>query len=107
VSRQIFLIPIFELIGTSTSGASKNVVEALEKVRQSLPFLSDLRTDISDLSQVDYLFLAFFKTVARIRETYITWGQILCGYIENQMFPASSSAHPIQSNLLRASHRQS
>jgi D-sedoheptulose 7-phosphate isomerase len=97
-SRQIEALgkPGDMLIGISTSGTSRNVVEALSiarKMQITTTLLSGLRTDIGDLPQVDYLLLAPSKTVARIQETHITWGQILCGYIENQMFPAAPSAH--------------
>lgn len=84
------------LIGISTSGTSSNVAKALN-VGHGLGMITVLFTGLRSpkeiLPPVDFLLQAPSKTVARIQETHITWGQILCGIVEEAIFPDAPSAH--------------
>jgi D-sedoheptulose 7-phosphate isomerase len=76
------------LIGISTSGKSKNVIEAIKSAKNkkilTIGFLGKEGKDIGDL--VDYqINIPSFET-PKIQEGHISVGHILCGIIEDNFF---------------------
>jgi D-sedoheptulose 7-phosphate isomerase len=82
-------------VAISTSGNSKNVLEAV-KAAQELRLLTIGLTGqdggkLKDM--VDLCVRIPSKTVARIQEAHITVIQIWCGLIEDALFPSAPKAH--------------
>ena len=82
-------------VGISTSGNSKNVLEALKLAKRlGLVTIGLSGQDGGKLKGlVDYPILVPSKTIARIQEAHITIIQIWCGLIEDAMFPTHPKAH--------------
>lgn len=76
------------LLGISTSGNSKNVIRAVEQARsQSMAVLLLLGGDGGKLKGLgDVEITVPSKVTARIQESHITIGHILCSIIEKKMF---------------------
>lgn len=77
------------IFGISTSGNSKNVIEAFLKAKQiGISTISLTGISKCDLDELSDISLKAQSTItAHIQESHITWGQAICGYIENQIFP--------------------
>ena len=76
------------LIGITTSGNSKNVVEAA-KVAKDLGIISVGMTGASGgllKNYCDYLLPIPSDSTALIQETHIMLGHIICGYVEDTLF---------------------
>lgn len=75
-------------IGYSTSGRSKNILNALEESRRkgliSVGFGGDAGGLLPDLC--DHLLLVPAQTTPKIQEGHLILGHILCGLIENSLF---------------------
>jgi len=75
-------------LGISTSGNSKNVVLAFEEARSmeliTMGFTGEGGGKLAELS--DILFDVPSKITARIQETHITIGHILCELVDNKLF---------------------
>ena len=75
--------------GISTSGNSPNVVAALTTARamniQTIGMTGDGGGKMADLC--DMLFAVSSKTTARIQETHITLGHMLCDLVEKKLYP--------------------
>ena len=77
------------LIGISTSGNSKNIVKALEEGRKQgmvTVALTGSKKGIVD-GIVDYCIKVPSSNTARIQETHILIGHVICEEIENTLFP--------------------
>jgi D-sedoheptulose 7-phosphate isomerase len=78
------------VIAISTSGASKNVLKALEvakrKKLKTVAFTGAKGNKLS--SKVDHAFVVPSEITARIQETHITLGHVLCQMIEEVLFEA-------------------
>jgi D-sedoheptulose 7-phosphate isomerase len=76
------------LVGISTSGNSKNVVEALKKANEmgmiTVSFTGSTGGKMKDLSK--YLLNVPSNDTPRIQESHILIGHIICQLIEEQMF---------------------
>lgn len=76
------------LIGISTSGKSKNVIEAIKSAKNkkilTIGFLGKEGKDIGDL--VDYQINIPSIETPKIQEGHISVGHILCGIIEDNFF---------------------
>ena len=76
------------LIGISTSGKSKNVIEALKSAKEkkiiTIGFLGKEGRDIGDLA--DYQINIPSYETPKIQEGHIAVGHILCGIIEEDFF---------------------
>ncbi len=71
------------LVGISTSGESQNVILAMEKARElgvTTVAFTGLGGRLKDLA--DYSARAVSNNTARIQETHITIGHIICGLVE-------------------------
>lgn len=75
------------LIGISTSGRSKNVIEAMKLAKQkNVTTIAFTGQKISQLSRISDMVLKIPSTnTQRIQECHILVGHILCGIIENQL----------------------
>ncbi|HEX5055848.1 MAG TPA: D-sedoheptulose 7-phosphate isomerase [Gammaproteobacteria bacterium] len=74
--------------GISTSGNSKNVLRALERAREMKIVNIGLAGSGGAIQQLCEHCLSVPSTdTARIQECHIMIGQIICGYIEETMFP--------------------
>jgi D-sedoheptulose 7-phosphate isomerase len=74
--------------GISTSGNSKNVLRALERAREMKLVTVGLAGSGGAIRTLCDQCLAVPSTdTARIQECHIMIGQIICGYIEETMFP--------------------
>jgi D-sedoheptulose 7-phosphate isomerase len=74
--------------GISTSGNSKNVLRALERAREMKVVTVGLAGAGGAIQQLCEHCLSVPSTeTARIQECHIMIGQIICGYIEETMFP--------------------
>ena len=75
-------------IGYSTSGKSKNILNALEESRRKglicVGFSGNTGGLLPELC--DYLLLIPVQTTPRIQEGHLMLGHILCGLIENALF---------------------
>lgn len=76
------------LIGISTSGASRNVLKALE-VANSLEIFSVLLT--SDKMKDEHSYISALikvpsEVTSHIQEAHIAVGQALCGYVESKLY---------------------
>ncbi len=76
------------LIGISTSGESKNVLEAIKIAKKlgviSICLTGDRDTEMTNLS--DHVIKVPSKETNYIQEMHITVGQLMCGIIENTLF---------------------
>ncbi len=83
------------LIGISTSGRSKNVVEALKAAKEkkitTVGFLGQDGCDIGELS--DYQLNIPSAETPRIQEGHITSGHLICALIEDHFFGATHNPH--------------
>lgn len=75
-------------IGISTSGASRNILKAVEVARKrglkTVAFTSKKGEKL--ISRVDYAFAVPSEETPRIQETHITLGHILCELVEDILF---------------------
>jgi D-sedoheptulose 7-phosphate isomerase len=75
-------------VGISTSGNSKNVLKALDAARRkklmTVAFTGAGGGKISD--RADYVFVVPSDVTARIQETHITLGHVLCQMVEEILF---------------------
>jgi D-sedoheptulose 7-phosphate isomerase len=76
------------LIGLSTSGNSKNIIEAFKVAKEkgmiTIAFTGETGGQMKDLS--DYLFNVPSKDTPRIQESHIMLGHIICQLVEEQYF---------------------
>jgi D-sedoheptulose 7-phosphate isomerase len=76
------------LIGLSTSGNSKNIIEAFKMAKEkkmiTIAFTGDTGGNMKELS--DYLFNVPSKDTPRIQESHIMLGHIICQLVEEQYF---------------------
>lgn len=79
------------LIGISTSGNSKNVVNAIiEAKKQGMITVAFTGSNIGELDNiVDYCIKVPSTDTARIQESHILIGHVICEEIENTLFPQS------------------
>lgn len=78
-------------IGISTSGTSKNVVEAV-KVCDQIGITSIVLTGQSGgslISLAEHCICSPSSSTALIQESHIMMGHIICGYVENTLFGKS------------------
>lgn len=77
------------LIGISTSGESENVLQAIQAAKllsiSTIGFSGEKKNNLDDL--VDISIKATSTITSYIQESHIAWGQALCGYIEENLFP--------------------
>ncbi|WP_407521217.1 D-sedoheptulose 7-phosphate isomerase [Lacibacter sp. MH-610] len=78
------------LIGLSTSGNSKNIIEAFKVAREkqmvTIGFTGETGGQMKELS--DHLFNVPSKDTPRIQESHIMLGHIICQLVEEQYFGA-------------------
>ncbi|MFA4843425.1 MAG: D-sedoheptulose 7-phosphate isomerase [Candidatus Margulisiibacteriota bacterium] len=76
--------------GISTSGNSKNVLTALEKAREmNCKTIGLLGCDGGRIAEVvDVSITVPCRATPRVQESHITIGHILCGLVEQELFPA-------------------
>ncbi len=75
------------LIGLSTSGKSKNVIDALTYAKECGLTTVLLMGDFdNDLEVVDYMIKIPSKITPRIQEAHIFVGHLVCEYVEEKMF---------------------
>ncbi len=75
-------------IGISTSGSSKNVIEAIYAAKNIGMFTIGLTGRGGELANcADLVFAVESDTTARIQEVHITLGHILCDLVERILFP--------------------
>ncbi len=75
-------------IGISTSGNSKNVIKAIDAAKTIGMGTIGMTGDGGELATcVDILFSVESTTTARIQETHITLGHILCDLVDRIIFP--------------------
>jgi D-sedoheptulose 7-phosphate isomerase len=76
------------LIGLSTSGNSKNIIEAFKVAKEkgmiTIAFTGETGGQMKDMS--DYLFNVPSKDTPRIQESHIMLGHIICQLVEEQYF---------------------
>ena len=76
------------LIGLSTSGNSKNILNAFETAKQkeiiTVGFTGESGGKMKDVS--DYLINVPSKDTPRIQESHITIGHIICQLVEEKYF---------------------
>ena len=76
------------LIGLSTSGNSKNILNAFETAKQkeiiTVGFTGESGGKIKDIS--DYLINVPSKDTPRIQESHIMVGHIICQLVEEKYF---------------------
>ncbi len=74
--------------GITTSGNSKNVLRALERARELKIITVGLAGSGGAIQRLcDHCLSVPSADTARIQECHIMIGQIICGYIEETMFP--------------------
>ena len=79
-------------IGISTSGNSKNVIQAIHAAGKIGMFTIGLTGHGGELAQcVDLVFAVESDITARIQEVHITLGHILCDLVERILFPEKFS----------------
>ncbi len=84
-------------IGISTSGNSPNVIRAIEAAREMDLFTIGFSGRGGKLAEcADMVFAVESETTARIQETHITLGHILCDLIERILFPVPQQPVPQQ-----------
>jgi D-sedoheptulose 7-phosphate isomerase len=75
-------------IGISTSGKSKNVIQAIHAAGKIGMFTIGLTGRGGELAEcVDLVFAVQSDITARIQEVHITLGHILCDLVERTLFP--------------------
>ena len=75
-------------VGISTSGNSKNVVEAINTAKKMDLLTIGMTGNGGKLAEcADLVFSVESSITARIQETHITLGHILCELVERIMFP--------------------
>ena len=75
-------------IGISTSGNSKNVIQAIRAAKKIGMFTIGLTGHGGELAQcADLVFSVKSKITARIQEAHIILGHILCDLVERILFP--------------------
>jgi len=80
-------------IGISTSGSSKNVIEAIYAAKNIGMFTIGLTGRGGELANcADLVFAVESDTTARIQEVHITLGHILCDLVERILFPEKIGA---------------
>lgn len=76
------------LVGISTSGNSKNVIAAIEKAKslslKTIGFLGGDGGKMKNMSDLDLIVPS--KETARIQESHILIGHILCSIVEYELF---------------------
>ncbi len=76
-------------IGISTSGGSKNIVRAMEAAKAANVTSVGLIGDSGIMQELsDYCLRVPANNTARIQESHIMLGHILCGCIESSLFPS-------------------
>ncbi|MBW2573982.1 MAG: D-sedoheptulose 7-phosphate isomerase [Deltaproteobacteria bacterium] len=79
-------------MGISTSGNSKNVIQAINAGRKIGMFTIGLTGRGGELTEcADLVFSVKSDTTARIQEAHITLGHILCDLVERILFPEQFS----------------
>ncbi len=79
-------------IGISTSGNSKNVIQAINAGRKIGMFTIGLTGSGGELAEcADLVFAVKSDTTARIQEAHITLGHIFCDLVERILFPEKFS----------------
>ena len=74
--------------GISTSGNSKNVITAINEAKKNGLFTIGMTGRGGELARIaDIVFTVESDTTARIQETHITLGHILCELLERLLFP--------------------
>jgi D-sedoheptulose 7-phosphate isomerase len=78
------------VVAITTSGGSKNVLKALEAAkRKNLKTIAFTGAKGQKLaSKVDYAFVVPSNVTARVQETHITLGHVLCQMVEEILFEA-------------------
>jgi len=80
-------------VGISTSGSSKNVVNAIQAAKNIGMFTIGLTGRGGEIAACsDLVFAVESDTTARIQETHITLGHILCDLVDRILFPEKFSA---------------
>jgi len=75
-------------VGISTSGSSKNVVKAIQAAKHIGMFTIGLTGRGGEIAACsDLVFAVESDTTARIQETHITLGHILCDLVDRILFP--------------------
>jgi len=75
-------------VGISTSGSSKNVVNAIQAAKNIGMFTIGLTGRGGEIAAcADLVFAVESDTTARIQETHITLGHILCDLVDRILFP--------------------
>jgi len=75
-------------VGISTSGSSKNVVKAIRAAKNIGMFTIGLTGRGGEIAAcADLVFAVESDTTARIQETHITLGHILCDLVDRILFP--------------------
>jgi len=84
------------LIGISTSGNSKNVLNAVKKAKEiGLLTVGFSGKDGGELSKLaDHCFVVKSFSTPRIQEVHITLGHVLCDFIEKYLFSYDSYFPP-------------
>ena len=81
-------------VGLSTSGHSKNVIQAVEAAKSLDIFTIGLTGRGGRLADcADLVFKIDSDTTARIQETHITLAHILCDLVERILFPEKFNPH--------------
>jgi len=79
-------------LGISTSGSSKNVVNAIQTANNIGMFTIGLTGRGGEIAACsDLVFAVESDTTARIQETHITLGHILCDLVDRILFPEKFS----------------
>ena len=79
-------------VGISTSGSSKNVVKAIQAAKHIGMFTIGLTGRGGEIAAcADLVFAVESDTTARIQETHITLGHILCDLVDRILFPEKFS----------------
>ena len=79
-------------LGISTSGSSKNVVNAIQAAKNIGMFTIGLTGRGGEIAACsDLVFAVESDTTARIQETHITLGHILCDLVDRILFPEKFS----------------
>ena len=79
-------------VGISTSGSSKNVVNAIQAAKNIGMFTIGLTGRGGEIAACsDLVFAVESDTTARIQETHITLGHILCDLVDRILFPEKFS----------------
>lgn len=80
-------------IGISTSGSSKNVIQAIHAAEEIGMFTIGLTGRGGELAQcADLIFSVKSDITARIQEAHIILGHILCDLVERILFPEKSGS---------------